>query len=157
MNSIELFFKNKLFRGLLAFVVSVFILTAYVMFKTPSEIKKISTMMQTGHQNLKVQICSSKQLDSVRFVESFENIKQSKVSGSSPKKFYLLTINTDAIETHLNIGKDSENEDLYWVYPYEEPQIKIPLGYINLGWLRLPNELSCNQLVSPWIYDSIPT
>ena len=97
-----------------------------------------------------------KQLDSISFVRSFDNIKQSKVSGSSPSKFYLLTIYTDAFETHLNIGRDSENEDLYWVYPYEEPKIKIPLGYINLEWFRLPNDLSCDHLVSPWIYDSIP-
>ena len=156
MNSIELFFKNKFFGALLVLVVMIFIVAAYFLFRTPSEIKDLSTQMQIGHQTLYVEVCGSKQLDSISFVRSFDNIKQSKVSGSSPSKFYLLTIYTDAFETHLNIGRDSENEDLYWVYPYEEPKIKIPLGYINLEWFRLPNDLSCDHLVSPWIYDSIP-
>jgi hypothetical protein len=103
-----------------------------------------------------VKLCDKEILNSKNFLESFNNIKQSKISGSSPTTFYLLTISLGNYTTHLNIGRDSRDANFYWIYPFEEPKWKRPLGFIGLDLLEISLDTECSDLVSPWIYESIP-
>ena len=149
--------NNKLifYYSLLIGITSIAIM--YLFFKDSKELASLEVAMRNYPEKTKVWVCGKEIKDTSNFFADFKSRRQTKISGSSPLEFYELKILVKGESRRFFVGKDSKNQSLFWIYPYERPQLMIPLAYIDSKTLLNLTASECRPTKGEWVDINIPS
>nr|WP_136249775.1 hypothetical protein [Ningiella ruwaisensis] len=112
---------------------SVILFGSIFIFSDSAVLEEIEEAFFDKQEEPEVYICGNKLPEVANFKKSFLNRKSvKKMAGSEPVEFFLLQISNSADSARLFLGRDSKNSNLYWIYPFEKPDLISQLGYLQL-------------------------
>lgn len=148
--------NNKLIFYFSLLISVTFIASMYLLFKDSEELASLEVAMMEHPEATKIWVCGKEIKDIGAFFADFKSRSQTKISGSSPLEFYELKILVKVKSRRFFVGKDSENPSLFWLYPYERPQLMIPLAYIDSKTLLNLTGSECRPTKGEWVDINIP-
>lgn len=148
--------KQKVVLYFALFVIIIFIVAAFFMFKESSELTALEANLIKHSNTSKIYICDTAITDDSRFIGDFKKRSQTKISGSSPIRFYKLVAKAGNLKNEFFIGQDSVDSNLFWIYPYEKPKIMTPLAYLRTNTLAESIKTDCIAVKDEWVNIYIP-
>lgn len=115
--------------------VCVFVLTVILSMNwiEDSALKPFIEVMQ--YEDANVVLCNSQNLDLQKVREIFDKKTRTKVKGSHPTSRIKLLVDSKGISSEIEIGQDSRNDNLFWLYSEDSLIDGISIGFINSDYL----------------------
>jgi len=105
---------------------------------TNTEVTRL--VCRSVNDNTAVSLCSKVTLDLAPTQKAFKHLNNTKLSGSYPVKFFKLSVESNANQIEVNIGQDSRDKNLFWVYSDENLINELELGYIRSKYISSKTE-----------------